>query len=346
MKKLICAFMCVVLVLQLSACTQADENTKATETITAMNTVMQITVFNTSRGTPQEVLELMKARVVELDALFDANSENSDVWRINNFSGSESEYINVSEDTIEILEYSETAYYSTDFIFDINLMPVISLWGFDNGKYGVPKSADVKNALGVVENSSILINETDNTVRKTEGTQISLGGIAKGYLGDQLLKIAEEYGATALLSLGGNIVLCGEKSENEKWSVGIKDPLDTENIALSFKCDGNSSVVTSGGYERYFEYSGKEYHHIIDPETGFPADSDLLSVTVVGENGAMCDAYSTALFVMGKEKAVTFAKEYNDFDFIFITENNEIYITDGIAEAQLEGEYTVKLIER
>lgn len=346
MKKFISALMCVVLVLQLSSCTQADENTKATETITAMNTVMQITVFNTSKGTPQEVLELMKARINELDGLFNANSENSDVSRINNFSGSEFENISVSEDTVKILESSLAAYYSTDYLFDIKLMPIISLWGFDNGKYGVPKTADIEKALEMVENSRILIYETDNAVRKTEGTQISLGGIAKGYLGDRLLEIAEEYGATALVSLGGNIVLCGEKGESEKWSVGIKDPLDTENIALSFECGGNRSVVTSGGYERCFEYGGKEYHHIIDPKTGYPADSDLLSVTVVGENGAMCDACSTALFVMGREKAVEFAKESNDYDFILITENNEVYITDGIAEAQLEGEYTLRSIER
>lgn len=345
MKKIIATFACAAVLLQLCACAPLNENS-ASETFTAMNTVMQITVFRTSEGTPDEVLSLMKERIDELDKLFDANSPDSDVGRINNFKGNENDRISLDADTVKILQRSISAYYATDYIFNINLMPVISLWGFDNGNYGVPKPDDITEALEKVENSRIFIYETENTIGKTASTQISLGGIAKGYLGDELLEIAEEYGATALISLGGNIVLCGEKSENKKWSIGIKNPRNTEDIALSFECDGNKSVVTSGGYERYFEYGGKEYHHIIDPATGCPAESDILSVTVAGKNGTMCDAYSTALFVMGKEKAVTFAKEHNDFDFVFITENNEVYITDGISSPKLDESYTIKLIER
>jgi thiamine biosynthesis lipoprotein len=205
----------------------------------------------------------------------------------------------------------------------------------------------IKAALPFVDYKNISVSVTENTVTKNENTQISLGGIAKGYLGDELLEIAEEYGASALVSLGGNIVLCGSKSGNEKWSVGVRNPVDDENLACSFKCDGNKSVVTSGAYERYFEYGGKRYHHIIDPKTGRPAESELLSVTVIGENGTFCDAYSTALFVMGKEKSVAFAKEHNEFDFILITNDNEILITDGVGDIKTESsDFTVKSIQQ
>ncbi len=346
MKKIISVLLCVAAVLQLSACSQVKNNKEATGTITAMNTVMQITVFNTSKGTNEDVLEKMKERIYELSDLFDANLQGSDVYRINNSDGDESKRISVSDDTINVLEAAIGAYHSTDNLFDIKLMPVISLWGFDNGKYGVPKNSELEKAVALVDKSRIYVYETENAVSKTKGTKLSLGGIAKGYLGDELLKIADEYGATALLSLGGNVVLCGDKSENELWSVGIKNPTATDDVALSFKCKGNNSVVTSGGYERFFEYNGKTYHHIIDPETGRPADSDLLSVTVVGENGTLCDAYSTALFVMGKEKAVEFAKENNDFEFVFITDNKEIFLTDGVSEPKNQSDYKIKSIER
>lgn len=342
MKRIICILMCGIILLQFSSCSFSD-NTEATKNITAMNTVMQITVFNTEKGTSEEVLNLMVERVGEIEKLFDANSPDSDVSKINQFPGtpsdetaSEEDKLFLHEETIDVLIASNGAYYGTDFAFNINLMPVLKLWGFDNGNYGVPDDDAVKNALATVDESSILIYETEKYIVKSEGTQISLGGIAKGYLGDELLEIAEEYGATALVSLGGNIVLCGDKGDNKKWTVGVTNPDDTGSLACSFRCNGNRSVVTSGAYERYFEYGGKSYHHIIDPATGFPADSDLLSVTVVGENGTMCDAYSTALFVMGKEKAVEFAKEHNDYDFILITKDKEIITTEGVTDVVLE----------
>ena len=145
-----------------------------------------------------------------------------------------------------------------------------------------------------------------------------------------ILEIAKENGICGIVSLGGNIVLCGENEEKGFWSVGVKDPDNSSEIVCSFECGGNLSVVTSGAYERYFEIEGKAYHHIIDPETGKPAESDLKSVTVIGENGALCDAYSTSLFVMGKNKAVEFIKENNDFEYVLITADNEIICSDGV----------------
>lgn len=340
MKKIISVLLCVVTVLQLSSCVSVKE-TQATKTITAMSTVMQITVFNTSKGTVEEVAEKMLLRIKEIEKLFDSNSPDSDTTRIN----SRITEITVDDETCKLIKTAEKASEVTDGAFDITVMPVLRLWGFNDGNYGVADSQDIAAFLDDVNYKDISVK--GNTITKKADTQISLGGIAKGYLGDELLKISEEYGATALLSLGGNIVLCGNKSDDEKWNVGIKNPNDTENIACSFKCDGDKSVVTSGGYERYFEYGSEIYHHIIDPATGYPAESDLISVTVVGENGAFCDAFSTALFVMGKEKAVAFAKEHNDYEYILITVDNEILVTDGIADLNVKDtSFSVKSIQQ
>ena len=320
MKKAVALLMCAVILTGLCSCAAPQEQTT---NLTAMNTLMQIRVFSSlCDGT--EAVTLLENEIRRLENLFDANASESDVYRINSCE----KECEISRDTAEIIKISKAAFEKTDGAFDITVMPVLRLWGFDNGNYGVPKKKNLKSALALVGSDRIALDGT--TLKKEKGTQISLGGVAKGYLGDRLLEIAKENGICGIVSLGGNIVLCGENEEKGFWSVGVKDPDNNSEIVCSFECGGNLSVVTSGAYERYFEFEGKAYHHIIDPETGKPAESDLKSVTVIGKNGALCDAYSTSLFVMGKNKAVEFIKENNDFEYVLITADNEIICSDGV----------------
>ncbi len=310
---------------------------EATTEFTAMNTLIAIRVFSSSKGQKDEALQLFTDKIKELDSLFDANNEGSQVSLVNG----KSTEIKVNEATAKIIEKSILANELTGGAFDITIMPVLRLWGFDNGKYGVPEKEELEKALSLVGVDALSVK--NNTVTKKENAEISLGGIAKGYIGDELLKIAKENGVNAIISLGGNIVLCGENTEKGAWTVGVKNPLKENELVCTFKHKGNVSVVTSGGYERSFTKDGKTYHHIIDTTTGEPAKSDLLSVTVIGEEGAFCDAFSTALFSMGKEKAVKFAKEHNDFEYIFVTDNNEIIATAGVSDLVLSDEsFTIK----
>ncbi len=336
MKKAIALLVCGCFLLTMCSC--GFEKEAKTE-FTAMNTLMSIRVFSSSKGEKDEIINLFTEKVNEFDILFDANNKNSDVFEINR----ENTEIKINKDTAKIIEKSILANSLTDGAFDITIMPVLKLWGFDNGNYGVPEKEDIRNALALVGGDKLSLEDT--TLTKNKNTQISLGGIAKGYLGDALLEIAKEYGVSAVVSLGGNIVLCGENTEKGEWTVGVKNPLATDSLVCTFKHKGNVSVVTSGGYERSFQKDGKTYHHIIDTKTGEPAKSDLLSVTVIGEHGALCDAFSTALFVMGREKAVKFAKEHNDFEYIFITENKEIISTDGVDGCEILSE-DFKLIHK
>ncbi len=325
-------------------CCSCGDYVDDTLTLTAMNTVMQITVFNNSRAENERVLGMLSDRVMEIDSLMDANKNDSDVYRINN--GEAETRIQVSPETAEVVAKSLSAFQSTKYNFNITVMPVVKEWGFHDGTYGVPDETKLNEALSRVKSNGITVSTADNWVKKSEGVEITLGGIAKGYLGDELLEITKAEGVTALISLGGNIVLCGDKSDGSLWSVGVKNPRDTESLACTFKSAGNKSVVTSGGYERCFEYEDKTYHHIIDPKTGHPAESDILSVTVIGEDGALCDAYSTALYVMGKEKAVAFAKKSNDYDYIIVTTDNEILYTSGIVDIECEsGDFTLQAIQ-
>ncbi|MGN1316630.1 MAG: FAD:protein FMN transferase [Acutalibacteraceae bacterium] len=328
MKKAMALFLCGCFLLTACSCGLKEETTE----FTAMDTLISIRVSHSNRAQDEDTLKAFTDRIKELEALFDANSQSSDVSAIN--AGDTK--IQVSEDTAAILEKSIYASTLTEGAFDITVMPLLKLWGFDNGNYCVPKKEDIKNVLGNVGADGISVEGT--TVTKQKNTQISLGGIAKGYVGDELLKIAEEKGVSGVISLGGNIVLCGENTEKGSWTVGVKNPVDTNSLVCTFKHKGNVSIVTSGGYERSFTKDGKTYHHIIDTKTGNPAETDLLSVTVIGVDGALCDAFSTALFVMGKEKAVKFAEEHNDFEFIFVTENKEIIKTGGVADFEILSE--------
>ena len=342
MKRVVSILLCVAVIAGLCACRSNEYDTLE---LTAMNTVMQITVFNNSETDSSEVLKEMEECIRHMDSLMNVNDKNSDISKIN--LASAGDIVEVDTDTARILQMALEAYEYTDGLFDIKLQPVITLWGFDNGKYGVPEADSINDALSIVAGSGYTVDLTNNTVTLTGDTRVVLGGIAKGYLGDKLLQMANEKGVSALLNLGGNIVLCGEKPDGSSWNVGIKNPLDTAGLACSFDSKGNRSVVTSGGYERYFEYGGNTYHHIIDPATGYPADSDLLSVSVIGSEGVVCDCLSTALFVAGKEKAIEFVKEFDSYEFILITEDNEILYTSGIENMKLSDDsFTLKEIQR
>lgn len=341
MKKFVSVLLLVSLLASFTGCGFDEPHSV---TLTAMGTVMEITVFNTSGGNKTEIADEMIQCITRLDKLWDTKDENSEISKINSADGDTK--IQVSTDTAKIIAKGMGAYETTEYLFDIRVQPYVSLWGFDTGEYGVPDEEDIYVTRQIVNESNITVSQDYTWVRKTTGTQITLGGIAKGYLGDELSDIAIVDETCAMLSLGGNIVLCGNKPDGSLWSVGVKNPHNTESLACTFETKGDKSIVTSGGYERYFEYLGEEYHHIIDPVTGYPAESDLLSVTVIGRDGVACDYLSTALFIAGRKKAVEFAKKNNDFDFIFITENNKMFVTDGVKSLEPSAAFEVKLIDR
>ena len=161
---------------------------------------------------------------------------------------------------------------------------------------------------------------------------MDLGGVGKGFTGDEVVKTMKEDGVTsALFSLGGNIQTIGTKPDGEKWYVGIKDP-ESDGYLGGVRVQ-DEAVITSGGYERYFtDDDGTIYWHIMDPTTGHPADSGLRSVSIIGDDGLTCDGLSTSLFVMGLEKAAELWAQSDDFEAVFVTDTGEVYITEGLAD--------------
>ena len=180
-----------------------------------------------------------------------------------------------------------------------------------------------------VDYTQIHFDPEHHTVALKPGMEIDLGSIAKGYTGDQLMQLFRDSRvSSALLNLGGNVQTLGSKPDGSPWKIAVKDPLGEGNLGVLNIED--RAVITSGGYERYFEEDGRTYWHIIDPATGYPAQSGLVSVTVVGKEGTLCDGLSTSLFVMGEASAAAFWRSSDDFEAVFVRDDGSVLITEGL----------------
>ena len=249
------------------------------------------------------------ARIHKLTDFFD---ENSDVSRINNSKANES--VAVDPIVLEILETALEMCKDSEGAFDVTLAPVSMLWKFDEGKSVPPSDEQIKTALASVKNGGIVVDKESMTVTKlSDETKLDLGGIAKGYAGDAAAKVLREMGVkAAIVDLGGNISCVGKNpnSKDGKWRIGLQKPFAPTGEYSETVEINEASVVTSGTYQRYFEYSGERYHHIIDPVTGQPSKQDFNSVTVVGGSSMQADCLATAAYVLGREKGAALAEKY------------------------------------
>ena len=229
-------------------------------------------------------------------------------------------------------------------------------WGFISKEYQVPSQEKIDTLLKNVSligihlssDTSQSSNLSEYRVEIGDGMKIDLGAVAKGYAADKARNVMRCCGANAgILNLGGTVAAVGTKSDGTDWKIGIADPDNTASYFGSVACH-DKVVATSGNYERFFERDGKRYCHIIDPQTGYPVDNGTVSVTVISESGFRSDALSTALFVMGREKAAEFWKQAQDFDYILLDADNNLWMTDG-AEKQFRlakgFDFTINLIE-
>ena len=289
-----------------------------TATLFAMDTVMEFTVYGDA-----EVLARAEAIVRETEAklsVTDAESELSE-WN-------RGERDSLSFETVSMLRRALAFCERTDGALDITVYPLVRAWGFTTGQYRVPTEKERSELLSLVDYRTISVD--GSTVCKgIEGTEMDFGAITKGELGNRLVRMLRESGVqSALLNLGGNVIALGKKPDGSPWRVAIADP-DGNGYAGILQVE-DASVVTSGGYERNFTENGVIYHHILDPATGFPAESGLLSVTIVGADGLLCDAMSTACFVMGLDGSIEQWRAYRDFEAIFLTDKGGIYLTEGL----------------
>lgn len=311
-----------------TGCNGAEKNEETKEAsleFFAMDTFMRVTAYGEGAG---NAVEAAKQEVCRLEELLSTGLATSEVGQLNVLGGGE-----VSADTWYLLKRAKELYGATEGAFDASIYPLMQAWGFADGNYRVPEAAEIAALLEKTDMQQVLLDGEGNRVTfGKEGMQIDFGGIAKGYASARIMEIYREAGiASGIISLGGNVQVLGKKPDGSLWRIGLKDPAGGDGYLGVLQVQ-DRAVVTSGGYERYFEQDGVRYHHILNPATGYPAESGLLSATVVSADGTLADGLSTALFVMGKERAVEFWKEHaEEFDMVLYTEEGELYVTDGIA---------------
>ncbi len=321
MKKIALLILCITLFL--TSCT-SDEPME-TE-IFAMDTFIQLRIWGEA-----EPLTAVADLIRELDRSFNVHSEGSEIFALNRDKNA-----NLSPFAVELLNAAVSYSRTTDGAFDPTVFPVVEQWKEAADAVPVPE-------LKSVGFENIVI--TGQVAKLENGASLDLGGIAKGFAAQKSIELLQQAGVeTALLSLGGNVQTLGAKPDGSKWAVGIADPDAPSEHAAVVEFEGSMALVTSGGYQRYYDIGAERYHHIIDPKTGFPAENKLASVTILAKNGTMADAYSTALFVMGLEQAVDFWRHQTDFEAVFILKDGSLLATEGAAPMLAQCEFTV--IER
>ena len=285
----------------------------------AMDTYMNIRAWGADDDTLKEAEEL----VTGLESRLSTTDAGSEISALNSTGSAE-----LSGDTAELLARALEFCGSCDGCLDISVYPVVRAWGFTTGEYRVPSDDEIDALLEKVDWTAVKLNDRQASV--PEGAQIDLGSIAKGYTGDRIVELLRSDGVTsAILDLGGNVQVLGAKPDGSDWHIAIQDP-EGNGIAGVLSAV-NKAVITSGGYERYFiGDDGELYWHIMEPATGRPAKSGLISTTIIGESGARCDALSTALFVMGEERAIEYWREHRDFEMVLIREDGAMLISPGL----------------
>ena len=307
----------------------SDSSQEYTSDVFAMDTYMTLTAYGENA---QEAVEAGIAEIQRLDDLLSTGKETSEVAQINANGGGV-----LSEDTDYLVKRALDIYQSTNGAFDISIYPVMQLWGFTTGNFAVPSESDLAAKLALVDAGKITLSEENGqtSISLPEGMEIDLGGIAKGYTSGRVMEVMKSYGIkSAVINLGGNAHVLGNKTDGSQWKVGIQDPED-ENGYLGGVNVTDKAIITSGGYERYFvdEDTGVKYHHIIDPKTGYSANNGLISVTIVSADSTLADGLSTSLFVLGTQDAISYCKEHcaeDGFDAIMEDADGKLYITDGI----------------
>lgn len=301
-----------------------------------MDTLIQITVYSEDEQRGKEALDRAFAEFERINNLTDRflkegknTSASSDVIRINENAGIKP--VQVSTDTLNIVQRS--LYYAqiSGGSFDITIGPIMDLWGFGkNEEQHVPSDEQIKKTLSLVDYKKVIVNPDNQTVYlQKPGMSLDFGGVAKGYATEEAAKVLRELGVKhALINAGGNVYALGTKPDGSSWRVGIRDPRN-ENEILAVLSVKDTSVVTSGDYERYFEEGGVRYSHIIDPSTGKQAAS-LIQTTVVTESSTDADILNKPLFVLGHKRGMSLAESLPGVGAIFVGADKQVVYTENL----------------
>lgn len=314
------SLLCIVLLLLLTGCSVSEPCRRE---LMAMDTFMTLSVYAQSPAAGEALLEEAAGEIRRLEGLLSVTDPGSEIYQVNHGGA-----VSLSEPVRELLEKALELCRETGGALDVTVYPAVRAWGFTTGEYRVPEEAELSALVERVGYGRVSLD--GDRLALPEGVELDLGSVGKGWTGDRLTALFREAGvSSAIMELGGNVQALGTKPDGAPWRVAVQAPGGGYAGVLEI---ADKAVVTSGGYQRYFEQDGETYIHIIDPATGRPARTGLASVTIVADSGLQGDGLSTALFVMGREKAEAFWRRNPEFDFILLGEDGTAAITEGLEE--------------
>jgi thiamine biosynthesis lipoprotein len=329
MKRLI-VFLIIVVIALLSSCSPRDGSIQEQmyeKSFFAMDTFILLRVYSSDKGLAQKALDEAQKKIEVVEQLMSVHLDNSEVTEINRMAGVHG--VKVDQKTLEVIERGKEFGRITKGIFDITIGSLTKLWSINPSNQVIPTEKEINESLELVDYNRIRINGNEIFLEDS-GARLDLGGIAKGFGADLAAKVIVDNGiGRAMVNLGGDIVTIGRRSEERDWRIGIQHPRKRGELIGVVEVSG-LAVVSSGDYERYFEKDGIRYHHIIDPRIGYPAQSDLISVTIVSESAMDSDAYSTAVFIMGSKEGLELIEGMDGVEGVLITRDLKFYVSSGL----------------
>ncbi len=327
--KTCCVLLCIGL-LSLTGCKKTSSQ-PAEKSGFYFNTTIGITIYDTDLTMTQkeDLLADSFSLCEKYEKMLSRTVEDSDIYRLNHAKGAP---VTVSEETTALIE--KALFYSdlTHDVFDCSIAPLSILWDFQGEVKKKPSDAAIKEALSHVDYRKVSIDGTTITLGDPD-MALDLGGIAKGYIADQISSFLSDRGVTsALINLGGNVLTLGSKVDGSDFRVGVQRPFDDTGTPIAAVPMSGLSLVTSGIYERYFEEDGILYHHLLNPKTGFPFENNLYSVTILCDSSADADALSTSCFGLGLEEGLKLVEELDGVEALFITHDYELHFSSGFPQ--------------
>ncbi len=317
----------MIFITMLSGCLKRGSREISASSV-MMDTVISITLYG---GGDREILNECIELCEKYDKMLSRTREDSELYRVNT-ELSQSGRAYASEELCTLIRDALQVGDISGGAFDITIGAVSSLWNFAASEPALPDDRDIKDALNTVSYSSVSV--TGNLITARRGTILDLGAIAKGYIADRLKEYLISNGVFhAIVNLGGNVLCVGSNADGEPFRIGVKKPFSQNGeISAVLEID-DQSAVTSGAYERYFILDNVLYHHILDPKTGYPARSDIQSVTVISEQSELGDALSTTCFILGLDKALELINEMEGVYAMFINDKGDVISSEGLEEA-------------
>lgn len=316
----------VLLTVVFGGCAAKKDLPRLSEIGYYLDTVITLTAYVEDSQVLKDALE----ECGRYEQILSRTVEGSDVWKINHAEG---QPVAVSDDTITILRCAKKISDLTGGAFDVTIAPVSTIWDFTSGKAVLPDAGDIARAVELVDYTKITLD--GNTVTLPAVMMIDLGGIAKGYIADQVKTYLEKRGVKhAILSFGGNVVAIGNKPDGTDWKVGLQDINGKTGDYMMVSRNSGGSSVTSGIYERGFDLDGVRYHHLLSTETGWPVQNELAAVTIFSESSMEGDALSTAAFVLGLEEGQKLINSLDGIEAVFIARDRTVTYSAG-AEAYI-----------